>query len=212
MIFGSAALGGLGSKLAGGDFFKGFAIGLAVGAFNHALDKASRGGKANVYIEKDGVGHVFIEVEDVVYSYGRYNGSYSPSSGSLGPLGDGVLLRLEGTDAQNYINDRMTNYPTEKFTVSVNTTKVISYLDKIYNSGTKLSNTKGYFKNARVVDTYNLVGPCGNNCATMSYKALNYGGAEIRPAQTPAGMLFDFRQINYINQGYQPNKRTWGPK
>jgi hypothetical protein len=41
MIFGSAALGGLGSKLAGGDFFKGFAIGLAVGAFNHALQHAA---------------------------------------------------------------------------------------------------------------------------------------------------------------------------
>ncbi len=38
----------------------------------------------------DRVGHVYIEVDGVVYSYGRYNGSYSPASGSLGPYGDGV--------------------------------------------------------------------------------------------------------------------------
>jgi RHS repeat-associated protein len=40
MIFGSSALGGLGSKLAGGDFWKGFGIGLTVGVFNHILHNA----------------------------------------------------------------------------------------------------------------------------------------------------------------------------
>ncbi len=44
----------------------------------------------------DRVGHVYIEVDGVVYSYGRYNGSYSPASGSLGAYGDGVWMRLDG--------------------------------------------------------------------------------------------------------------------
>jgi len=34
-------------------------------------------------------------VNETVYSYGRYNGSYSPSSGAYGPVGDGVLLKKD---------------------------------------------------------------------------------------------------------------------
>lgn len=44
MITGSAALGGLGSKLSGGSFWQGFGIGIAVGAFNHAMEHGIAGG------------------------------------------------------------------------------------------------------------------------------------------------------------------------
>ncbi len=40
MTIGSAALGGLGSKIAGGDFWQGFGTGMAVGGFNHEMHKA----------------------------------------------------------------------------------------------------------------------------------------------------------------------------
>jgi hypothetical protein len=38
MITGSAALGGLGSMIVGGDFWQGFGQGMAVGLFNHAME------------------------------------------------------------------------------------------------------------------------------------------------------------------------------
>ena len=44
MIIGSSILGGLGSNLAGGDFWQGFGQGIAVGAFNHVLHSANNGG------------------------------------------------------------------------------------------------------------------------------------------------------------------------
>lgn len=74
------------------------------------------------------------------------------------------------------------------------------------------NNNRGYNKFGRVVDVYNLIGPCGNNCTTITYKALNFGGAKVSPAQTPVGMLFDFRLQSYINKGYKQNERLWGPK
>lgn len=167
-------------------------------------------GKANIYIETDGVGHVFVEVGGVVYSYGRYNGSYSPSSGQFGPLGDGVLLRLEGADAANFIKERAGKYPTEVFSVDVNVSSVKSYYDKLYNNGTPLENNKGFNKFGRAIDTYNLVGPGGNNCTTITYKALNYGGANIGASQTPAGMKYDFQRASYISKGFNPGLS--GPK
>jgi hypothetical protein len=50
---------------------------------------------AKVYVENDGIGHVYIEVNGTVFSYGRYDGSYSPSSGAFGPVGPGVLNKKE---------------------------------------------------------------------------------------------------------------------
>ncbi|MGA9212531.1 hypothetical protein [Kaistella sp.] len=50
--------------------------------------------KANVYIETDGLGHVYVEIGGTVYSYGRYDGSYSPFMGEYGLVGNGVLLKL----------------------------------------------------------------------------------------------------------------------
>ncbi|GAB0157728.1 hypothetical protein CHRYSEOSP005_30100 [Chryseobacterium sp. Alg-005] len=168
--------------------------------------------KANVYIETDGVGHVYLEIDGTVYSYGRYNGSYSPPLGSLGPYGDGILLKLDGNNAANFIKERNEKYPTSKFSVEVNGTQVKAYYGKLYNSGTPLEGKKGYYKYGRAVDVYSLVGPGGNNCTTITYKALNSGGARVKPAQTPAGMLYDFQQIEYVKRGYNPGRHIWGPK
>ncbi|AMR41797.1 hypothetical protein HZP39_16305 [Elizabethkingia anophelis] len=160
----------------------------------------------------DRVEHVYIDVDGVVYSYGRYNGSYSPASGSLGSYGDGVWMRLDGEKAANFITDRTSKYPTAKYSVEVDGGKVKSYYDKLYNRGKSLQGKTGYFKYGRVIDTYSLAGPGGNNCTTIVYKALNYGCTNIGAPQTPAGILYNFRKADYIKQGYNPGRHIWGPK
>ncbi|MBB1139566.1 RHS repeat domain-containing protein [Myroides sp. WP-1] len=215
MIAFSTVSGGGVSALTGGHFWEGAATAFYVSLLNHSVHNANskKGDKestANVYIETDGVGHVYVEVDGVVYSYGRYNGSYSPASGSLGPYGDGVLLRLEGENALNFVAERTSKYPTSRFAVEVNGSKVKAYYDRMYNSGQKISGKSGYMSFARVVDTYGLIGPGGNNCTTITYKGLNKGGANINASQTPAGMLYDFQKLQSIKNGYNPSFQ--GPK
>lgn len=211
--------GGISSSIAGGNFWNGFRQGVITSGLNHAMHEIGNdspfddgGGKdkANVYIETDGVGHVYVEIDGTVYSYGRYNGSYSPSSGKFGPYGDGVLLRLDGDNATNFIAERTAKYPTSTYSVDVDGAKVKAYYNKLYNSGKPLQGKEGFYKYGRVVDTYTLMGPGGNNCTTITYKALNYGGANMGAPQTPAGMLYNFRQAEYIRRGYNPG--LWGPK
>ncbi|PXY42776.1 hypothetical protein DMB65_01780 [Flavobacterium cheongpyeongense] len=189
IAFGTVS-GGAGAALTGGNFWQGAVTGLVVSGLNHAMHKIGepkpKMTKANVYVENDGVGHVYVEVDGTVYSYGRYNGSYSPASGSLGPLGDGVLLKLEGENATNFIAERTQKYPTNKYSVKVNAASTKAYYDKLYNSGTALTGKQGFYKFGRAIDTYNLVGPGGNNCATISYKALNAGGGNVGSWQAPA--------------------------
>lgn len=209
-VLSGMVLGGVGSELVGGNFWQGAVIGGIVAGLNHTLHATQIKSSANVYIETDGVGHVFVEIDGTVYSYGRYDGSYSPASGSLAPLGDGVLLKLDGDNAQNFIAERTAKYPTDKYSVKVDGAKVKSYYNKLYNSGTALTGKDGYYKFGRAIDTYNLLGPGGNNCATITYKALNYGGANIGASQTPAGMRYNFQQAEYIKNGYNPG--LWGPR
>lgn len=58
---------------------------------------------ANVYIETDEDCYVYVEIDGVVYSYGRYDDTYSPASESLATMEDGVLLKLGGENATNFI-------------------------------------------------------------------------------------------------------------
>jgi len=130
-----------------------------------------QGGGANVYIEKDGIGHAFIEVNGTVFSYGRYNGSYSPSMGRFGPAGPGVLIKYSGNKASQFINDRIAKYPTDVYSINSNSfdaTSAYNYLNGLYNSGTPNANGPGM-----IIDTYFIV---GNNCSTIVGNALNAGG------------------------------------
>ena len=187
-----ALSGGVGAELAGGNFWQGAVTGGIVAGLNHAMhqvdfeDPKPKMTEAHVYVENDGVGHVYLEVDGTVYSYGRYNGSYSPASGSLGPLGDGVLLKLEGKNAANFIAERTQKYPTSKYSVKVNASSTKAYYDKLYNSGTPLTGKHGFYSYGRSIDTYNLVGPGGNNCATLTYKAIRAGGTNVGAWQAPA--------------------------
>lgn len=110
-------------------------------------------------------------------------------------------MRLDGEKAANFITDRTSKYPTAKYSVEVDGGKVKS-----------LQGKTGYFKYGRVIDTYSLAGPGGNNCTTIVYKALNYGCTNIGAPQTLAGILYNFRKADYIKQGYNPGRHIWGPK
>lgn len=212
MIASGGITGGISANIAGGNFWMGVRQGLITSGVNHVAHQMQTKTYANVYIETDGVGHVYVEIDGVVYSYGRYDGSYSPESGSLAPMGDGVLLILEGENATNFIAERNAKYPTDKYSVKVDGEKVKAYYNKLYDSGTPLIGKDSYYKYGRAIDTYNLIGPGGNNCTTITYKALNFGGANILPAQTPWGMKYDFQQLQYYKQGYDPSRSIRGPK
>ena len=127
-------------------------------------------------------------------------------------MGDGVLLILEGENATNFIAERNAKYPTDKYSVKVDGEKVKAYYNKLYDSGTPLTGKDSYNKYGRAIDIYNLIGLGENNWTTITYKALNFGGAIILPAQTPWGMKYDFQQLQYYKQGYDPSRSIRGPK
>ncbi|WP_185126938.1 hypothetical protein [Chryseobacterium taklimakanense] len=179
-------------------------VGFIVAGLNHAMheigndspfDDGGGKSKANVYIETDGVGHVYVEIDGTVYSYGRYNGSYSPSSGKFGPYGDGVLLRLDGENATNFIAERTAKYPTSTYSVNVDGAKVKAYYNKLYNSGKPLQGKDGFYKYGRVVDTYSLMGPGGNNCSTIIWNSQHNN--------------LIFNQCNYNFNSYNTGSDYW---
>ena len=133
-----------------------------------------------------------MEVNGTVFSYGRYNGSYSPSSGRFGPIGEGVLYKKTGADATKFIKERTGKYPTNVYTVGVNTDAAYNYLNDIYNAGEY--NTV----DSRVINTY-VIG--GSNCTTTVIDALQAGGSGIPMIQTPAGVV---NYMNDLNNGQLP--------
>ena len=158
-----------------------------------------------VYIEKDGIGHVYIEINGTVFSYGRYNGSYSPSSGALGPVGDGILLKKTGEDAQAFIDDRTSQFPTSVYVINnVNANAVYDFYQNAYNNGAV--NLDG----GRFIDTYFLL---GNNCATGVCRGLQEGGSSIPIFQTPAGLNRFLLDVQRIETGWNPGALVpWEPK
>ena len=154
-----------------------------------------------VYIETDGIGHAYIELNGTIYSYGRYNGSYSPSMGRFGPVGDGVLLKKTGKEAQDFIEKRTKKFPTKVYTYKkINTEKAVNYLEKLYNNGNLNPNGEG-----KIVDTYYLL---GNNCTTTVCNALRAGGINIDIIQTPMGFI-DYN--NKLMEGIPPSFNPGGP-
>ena len=142
-------------------------------------DNAQATGDANVYVETDGIGHAYIEINGTVYSYGRYDGSYSPLSGRFGPAGPGVMMRYKGNEAKDFIKERTGKYPTNVYQINnanFNADAAYNYLNNLYWSGEP--NSSG----GRVVDTYLLL---GNNCSTVVCDGLRAGGYNIN-AGTPS--------------------------
>lgn len=192
---GGGLSGGVGSAIAGGNFVDGLRQGLITGGLNHAAHQIAgsfQGGPGDppvkVYIELDGVGHVYVQIGNEIYSYGRYNGSDSPSMGDKGPTGDGVLLKYTGKAAKEFIANRTGKNSTRSYTVSASYKKVLSHFRKLYSSGT--ANPSG----GVVIDRYMLV---GNSCVSNCIRGLNSGGANIPiTIITPAGLNGYFIDLN----------------
>lgn len=79
-----------------------------------------------------------------------------------------------------------------------------------YEEGTPVIDKQGRVKEGRVIDNYTLVGPGGNNCATIVCRGLNAGGANIGVFQSPSSLNLFFFNSNAIKNGYNPG--LWGPK
>ena len=71
------------------------------------------GREPRIYVEKQAFGHAFVTVNNgdsaVVYTYGRYGelGKDKSSARSTTPIGEGVLIRLTGNEAKQFIKDQM---------------------------------------------------------------------------------------------------------
>lgn len=137
-----------------------------------------------LYTETGGVGHTFVTVgsgdNTTVYTYGRYGelGKDKPSARSTTPTGEGVMIKLSGTDATEYISHAITNDNAEAFEITdANGDQVSEFLDGQMDASTKTPGVGKYANDerAKVVDTYNL---SSNNCTTKSCDAVIAGGSE----------------------------------
>ena len=120
-----------------------------------------------VYIQRNGLGHVFVTTHNgnntVVYSYGRY-GAISETSGSTSgrftPNGEGVLLRYEGQDAANFLSRVNNEGNFDIYTVNnASDEQTSKYYDDAFNNGTRPSDERkdSYNdQNARVIDQCSL--------------------------------------------------------
>jgi RHS repeat-associated protein len=154
------------------------------------------GKEAWIFTETDGVGHAWIVVPSasdvhqyVAYSYGRYNGSTTPSLGEYGPSGEGVLIRHEGQAAANFIKERLSlENGTSTFVFyapQANAQAIREHYDAQFNCGDKLPPDsragKQYGDDARIVSMYTLTpqpgGDLADNCATKTVEGIVAGHA-----------------------------------
>ena len=152
------------------------------GANNPVCNIDVNGDSVRVYTETDSYGHSWLSVGEgddmVVYSYGRFNGTYKGQKGinfANGlSNGDGVLLRMTGEEAVDY-QSKKDLLGMNTFTITdVADENASRLLDKIFNSSSQLpDNPKSeYYQSpsAHIIDNYNLF---SNNCTTFVSDILN---------------------------------------
>ncbi len=151
-------------------------------ANNPIVNVDVNGDSVRVYTETDSYGHSWLstgEGEDmVVYSYGRFNGTYKGQKGinfanGLGN-GDGVLLRMTGLEAEEYMSDKE-SLDMDAFVITdVSDKEVNEMLDaKFYSSDRLPNNPNSVYYNApyaHIIDSYKLL---DNNCTTFVSDVLN---------------------------------------
>lgn len=150
------------------------------------------GTEAVLFVENEGVGHVFIGVFTDkgirTYTYGRYMGSYFPSSGQFGPIGDAVLLKYDGAKAQAFIREhfRKGNSAKAYLIPSAKPDKIISYYENLLMNGNPLpkyiekdgkTQDNPYYKYGKSIGVYSLI---GRNCVTLSIQGLKEGDFDIK--------------------------------
>jgi hypothetical protein len=139
-----------------------------------------------VYTETVGVGHAFVSIgsgqNTTVFTYGRYAGLDKDKSvaRSTTPTGEGVLVKLEGQDAIDYIADEFEKYDAQAFEITdADGDQVLSHLNEQHESSNKVPTVGKYAGDdrAKVVDTYSLP---SNNCTTKACEGVAEGGSEYR--------------------------------
>lgn len=144
-----------------------------------------------IYTENVGVGHTFVSIgsgdNTTVFTYGRYAELNKDKSiaRSTTPTGEGVLIKLEGKDATDYITAEITKYDAQAFEITdASGDQVSEFLDRQMEASSKVPEVGKYANDerAKVVDTYNL---SSNNCTTKSCDAVIAGGS--RATETAMG-------------------------
>ena len=144
-----------------------------------------------IYIERNGFGHAFITVGEgvntIVYTYGRYLGGDKGKSSSnrMDPIGRGVLVKLTGENAKQYIKHELSDNKAKAYEIKdASDKKSQKYFDALFKSGRVLNRNESEYYNknqynygtssdARVIDKYDLF---NNNCTTKSISGLKAGG------------------------------------
>lgn len=150
-----------------------------------------------IFIERKGFGHVFVTVGNgtntIVYTYGRYGELKKDKSLARGtsPTGEGVLIKLMGSEANYFIQDQMLNNEAVGYEFTNGSDELVSkYFDKQLDSSNKIPQKGKYAgkANARVIDKYNLF---TNNCATTSIKGVQEGvkkDLDLKDAKAPTSL------------------------
>ena len=134
-----------------------------------------------IYVERKGLGHAFVTVGNgtntIVYTYGRYGelGKDKSFARSTSPTGEGVLIKLVGREAIDYIQDQMLLNEAIGYEFSNGSDEIVSnhFDEKMENSHQSPRQGKYADKeNAKVIDEYNLF---TNNCVTTSVKGIQKG-------------------------------------
>ena len=127
------------------------------------------------------VGHVFVSVGEganvTAYTYGRYAelGSNKGPLNATNLTGEGVLIKLEGQDAQDLINKYTDTYGASVYSIdNADADKVSNFFDNLLESSDKVPSVGSYAGDdrARVIDEYTLF---GNNCTTLSVSGVEQG-------------------------------------
>jgi RHS repeat-associated protein len=136
-----------------------------------------------VYIETDFPGHAYIKIGNTIYDYGEWNGGYlkgelNDGNGQFGAIGKGILLKVEGKDAEAYVKFRTESFPTDFYNIyTLDASKMVNYFENLIKNGTPVQITvpsmRGGVEKGYHIDTYMVI---GNHCATKVIAALMRGG------------------------------------
>ena len=142
------------------------------------------GKEPRIFVETKGVGHAFVTVgsgdNTIVYTYGRYGelGKNKSFARSTTPTGEGILIRLSGERAKEFIKDQMIEKGAKAYEFKDGSDDaVMKYYDDLFYSSDKIPKVGKYAgdSDARVINTYNLF---NNNCVTTSIDGIRAGSKE----------------------------------
>ncbi len=142
------------------------------------------GKEPRIFVETKGVGHAFVTVgsgdNTIVYTYGRYGelGKNKSFARSTTPTGEGILIRLSGERAKEFIKDQMIEKGAKAYEFKDGSDDaVMKYYDDLFYSSDKIPKVGKYAgdSDARVINTYNLF---NNNCVTTSIDGIKTGSKE----------------------------------